>query len=240
MLALSLRWAVVVALGLLAGCSSQAIDDRAYAQVADVRSAGSRAEVRPTCPDPARPLTAECGLLAEGLRSEEFLRKFEQAHCQGLTAEACLERHDEYYARRLRERYHAANTASVDQVCDARPDRCDDPVDYERLLLRSHNARITERVTEASHAIEAERVVAQRRHREGQAAVVDAVTREVLHGRRGRLHCLASPGVGGSTHIDCQAIPPRPAGPAPALDTTLRAVNVATGNRQAPPPLAPR
>ena len=188
---------------LLAGCfaSAQPIDDRAQEQTSQVLADVRSAVIWTRCPDPARPLGLDCGLLSEGLRSDEFLQKFEARYCLDTDAEACQARHERYYAERLRSRYFAADTAAVERQCDLYPGSCDDPVGYEKKLLRSHNDRIHDRAATAAIRIEHERVEAQRQRAAYNAKLAGDILATVGFLTHQGPRCIAR-GVGsGSTQL---------------------------------------
>lgn len=177
------------------GCqirSAQSIDAQASEQLADVHRDVRLAVIWSRCPDPTRALGPDCGLLAEGLRSDEFLRKFTAAYCVELDADACQARHERFYTARLGDRYFAADLESVDHQCDLTPGACDDPIGYEKLLLRSHNDHVHARGAERARGIERERIAAHRLRNAQIRSVVFGGTR-----------CRSRPAGEGESLITC-------------------------------------
>jgi hypothetical protein len=150
---------------VLAGCATQAIDDRADEQLAELRADAEHAAAYTTCPQ-GRLLGPNCGLLTKWFADDQVRERFRAAHCQRRTADECQDRYERMLSAQLEKRYFAADFSAAGRECDADPGRCDDIVGYERLLVESHNARVREWAVQRETRIESERREAKRQHGE--------------------------------------------------------------------------
>jgi len=150
---------------VLAGCSTQAIDDRANEQLAELGTDAERAAVYTTCPG-GRLLGPNCGLLTRWFADGEVRDRFRAMHCQQRTADECQERFERMFSAQLEKRYFAADFAAVARDCDADPARCDDLIGYERMLVDAHNAGVRASAASREARIESERRQGKREHDE--------------------------------------------------------------------------
>jgi len=153
----------------LVGCHSQAIDDRANAQIGEVEYQSNQAMISPSCRGTPAP---NCGLLATRFSSAAFHEHFRQTLCTAQSAEACDARFERMVNAWLRLRYFAADFERVSTSCDLHPGSCDDLAQYESELLESHNAHIEDQAANDEVAIQEERDAAQAAY---AAATADTV-----------------------------------------------------------------
>ena len=190
---------ILATLLLLGACSTQVIDDRANEQLAELRTDAERAAVYTTCPQ-GRELGPNCGLLTRWFADDVVRERFRDAHCQQRTAEECQERYERMLGAQLEKRYYGADFAAVARDCDADPQRCDDIVGYERMLVDSHNARVRLWAAEREGRIESERRNAKSKQ---DAQVVRAVG-EVFYFLHDGPKCRSFPSVfDGVTNTTC-------------------------------------
>lgn len=183
------------------GCHHQAIDDHADAQLAEARSSAERAAVYPTCKNPQE-ITGGCGLVLKHATTEDFRTKFRDKKCTGRTDAQCETLFQRTIDAWLVQRYGLADFEAAARVCDSDPVRCDDPVQYELLLLDSHNKRVREGAARAELEIEAARREAHRR--DGQATAEVVGTAIDLAASRPAPRCRAYPTVvEGVTTVVC-------------------------------------
>jgi hypothetical protein len=187
----------------LAGCRSQAIDDRASEKLSEVRASAERNAVYPTCRDPAT-ITGNCGLILKRASTEDFRVKFRESKCVGKDDAACETLYQKTIDAWLVQRYRSADWPEVALTCDGNPGRCDDPVAYELLLLDSHNLRIRDDYARAENQIEAHRAKAQREHVARQVSVASAVIGEVAYASHEGPKCRSYPSAfSGVTNTVC-------------------------------------
>lgn len=164
----------------LAGCRSQAIDDRANERLSDERTYATRNARYPTCPDRGV-IAGNCGLILKHASTEDFRVKFRNAKCVGKEDAACEALYQRMIDAWLVKRYPLADWREVGLACDGDPGRCDDPVKYELLLVDSHNLRIRDDFARAENQIEADREEAQEHHMHQQVTAVSEVVGEVAY-----------------------------------------------------------
>ncbi|MBS2016074.1 MAG: hypothetical protein JST00_24550 [Deltaproteobacteria bacterium] len=156
-----------------AACHDRAIDDHAEAQLAEARSSAERAAVYPTCKNPSE-ISAGCGLVLKRASTEDFRVKFREKKCAGRSDAQCEALFQRMLDAWLVQRYGLADFDAAARTCDADPGRCDDPAQYELLLLDSHNKRVREGAARAELEIEAARRAAHQRDAQEKTAVVGA------------------------------------------------------------------
>ena len=157
----------------LAGCRSEAIEDRANERLNQEYTTAVRNAVYPTCPDRAV-IAGNCGLILKHASTEDFRMKFRDRKCVGIEDAACETLYQSMLDAWLVQRYVLADWRKVALTCNSDPGRCDDPVAYELLLVDSHNYRIRDDYAGAEKEIEAQRQEEQARHVRGQVAAVSA------------------------------------------------------------------
>lgn len=167
-----------VLVAMLAGCRSQAIDDRANDKLSDARASAERNAIYPTCRDRST-ITGNCGLILERASTEDFRVKFRERKCVGKEDAACETLYRKMLDAWLIQRYRLADWREVGLTCDGSPGRCDDPVAYELLLLDSHNRRIRDDAARAENEIEARREEEQNRHVDEQVTTASVVVGEI-------------------------------------------------------------
>jgi hypothetical protein len=186
-----------------AGCHTQAINDRANEQLADVRAHAENTVVYPTCPNRA-PIGGNCGLLLKRATTESFRERFRTQKCAGRTEEVCETLYQRMLDASLQQRYTKADWQAAALTCDANPGHCEDPVAYELLLLDSHNKSIRDETARAENEIERERARAHRRDAARAAAITGAVIGEVAYQTHSGPKCRTYPSVfAGITNTVC-------------------------------------
>ncbi len=199
----SILFMVAATVAGLAGCRSQAIDDRANEKLSDVRASAERNAVYPTCRDHTT-ITGNCGLILRRTSTEDFRAKFRDNRCVDKAEAACETLYQRMIDAWLVQRYRSADWGEVALTCDGNPGRCDDPVAYELLLLDSHNLHIRDDYARAENQIEAQREEAQRRHVAQQVSVASAVLGEVANAAHKGPKCRSYPSAfSGVTNTVC-------------------------------------
>lgn len=187
----------------LAGCHSQAIDDRANEKLSDERTYATRNARYPTCPDRGV-ISGNCGLILKHASTEDFRVKFRDSKCVGKDDAACEALYQRMIDAWLITRYPLADWRKVVLACDSDPGRCDDPVKYELLLVDSHNVRIRDDAARAENEIEAERQDAQSRHVAAQIDTTGRILGEVAYATHKGPKCRSYPSLfGGVTNTVC-------------------------------------
>ncbi len=195
---------VTLSLAGLAGCRSQAIDDRANERLSDERTHATSNARYPTCRDPAE-ISATCGLILKRASTEDFRVKFRATKCMVKDDAACETLYQRMIDAWLVKRYPLADWSAVGLTCDAEPGRCDDPVAYELLLVDSQNLRNRDDFAGAENRIEAEREAAQARHVNRQVAVAMRVAGEVGYALHQGPKCRSYPSAfSGVTNTICE------------------------------------
>jgi hypothetical protein len=187
----------------LVGCRSGAIDDRANAQLNDARVSAERDAIYPTCPDRAV-IAGNCGLILKRASTEDFRTKFRDLKCVNKDAATCEALYQRMIDAWLAQRYRFADWSAVALTCDSDPGRCDEPVQYELLLVDSHNHHVRDEAARAENEIEARRARDQARHVARQVAVASAVIGEVAYATHDGPKCRSYPSVfAGVTNTVC-------------------------------------
>lgn len=187
----------------LAGCRSQNIDDRANEKLSDERSYAQRNARYPTCPDRGV-IDGNCGLILKRASTEDFRVKFRDSKCVGKEDAGCEALFQKMIDSWLIKRYPLADWREVGLTCDGDPGRCDDPVQYELLLVDSHNVRIRDESARAENEIEREREHAQSQHAAAQLNTAVAVASVVAVATHRGPVCHSYPSVfEGVTHTVC-------------------------------------
>lgn len=161
---------VSAAVAGLAGCHSQDVDDRAGERLSQVRVSAERSAVYPTCRDRST-IAANCGLILKHAATEDFRTKFRDRKCVGKDEAACETLYQTMLDGWLAQRYVLADWRQVTLLCNSDPERCDDPVAYELLLVDSHNFKNRDNYAAAEKEIDHEREREQRRHGRAVAGV---------------------------------------------------------------------
>ncbi|WP_394826289.1 hypothetical protein [Pendulispora albinea] len=136
------------------------IDDQANFQRTVARERATQQILFSSCGDETK-FGPTCGLVARKLAEPDFRDKFRDKFCEGRTDEQCQTLFQRLFEAELSRRYFAADVNAVVTTCDLHPTECDDPKNYERYLLQSHNQHVQERFAREESAIEEARERAQ-------------------------------------------------------------------------------
>lgn len=185
---------------MASGCRNQAIDDYIDTQVGEARGMAERSAVYPTCKVPDE-ITASCGLVLKRASTEDFRAKFSEKKCAGKPDADCEKLYQRMLDAWVVQRYYLADFEMAARTCDADPGRCDDPTQYELLLLDSHNKKVRDGAARAEIELEARRREAHRRDAQEKSEVVGAAIDVVA---RPAPRCRAYPTVvAGVTTVVC-------------------------------------
>lgn len=189
-----------VAFCALVGCRNQAIDDYIDTQVGEARGIAERSAVYPTCKVPEE-ITASCGLVLKRASTQAFRTKFREKKCASKTDAECETLYQRMLDAWVVQRYYLADFETAARACDADPGRCDDPTQYELLLLDSHNKKVRDGAARAEIELEAKRREAHRRDAQEKSELVGAAVDVVA---RPAPRCRAYPTVAaGVTTVVC-------------------------------------
>jgi len=189
-----------VAFCALVGCRNQAIDDYIDTQVGEARGVAERSAVYPTCKVPEE-ITASCGLVLKRASTEDFRTKFREKKCANKTDAECETLYQRMLDAWVVQRYYLADFEMAARACDANPGRCDDPTQYELLLLDSHNKKVRDGAARAEIDLEEKRREAHRRDGQEKSELVGAAIGVVA---RAAPRCRAYPTVvAGVTTVVC-------------------------------------
>lgn len=185
-------------MGLAAGCRSQAIDQAERNELAQIDKNVENNVLTPSCPDGSR-LGPNCGLIAKAMGSDRFRKRFRAAYCEDIDDQSCESLYERMFRANLTKRYGGADFDRVALECDAAPRSCEDPADYERQLLASHNETVI--AGGVRRRVEATKRWKRRQdeHIEGQLRAVQKIGS--LLGRRRR--CRSYPSVFGGVTTVC-------------------------------------
>ena len=132
--------------------------------------------------------------------AESFRARFRQAYCEDIDDHACQSLFERMFQANLVKRYGGADFERVALECDAAPRSCDNPADYERRLLASHNEAVIAMGVDRTHEAMERRERRQREHAEHVAKIVG----EVGWVLSDRPKCRSYPSVfGGVTNTIC-------------------------------------
>jgi hypothetical protein len=193
---------VALFVAALVGCTSQAIDDRAARDAADVRESARSTFLTVTCHDGSR-LGPGCGLVTEFVATEDFRTRFRDKKCARMDDAACQQAYQQALDRWMRQRYESADLAEVARICDGAPQDCEGS-EYEKRLLESHNRALTAAVIAAEDDIEQERVAEQRRRVNAQWDAALGLYGEIEYLTYKGPKCRSYPSIfGGVTNTIC-------------------------------------
>jgi len=131
-------------------------DEEANREIAASTADTERDVVKLRCPNGAD-LAPGCGFVLAHVASQSFRDTFRDKKCSGKSVEMCQLTFERDVDTTLRERYWAADRATVAKRCDAEAPRCDDPLTFEKDLLTSHNMRVQIEGANRKMAIESAR-----------------------------------------------------------------------------------
>lgn len=173
----------LAAFALLAGCHTSQINTRAEAQIDVARASAEAKMVYGSCD---MRVTVPCGLIMKLVSTDHYRTAFRDKFCASKSKEACQESYQRMIDAALAKRYWAADWNGVARHCALHPNACEDGVDYEKLLLSSHNAMVQQKYAEDVDRIEAEREAAHRADTAASIATAHAVLGTVaeLSGKR--------------------------------------------------------
>jgi hypothetical protein len=178
-----------------AGCFSShtgEIETARKAEIYRIRDLTFSKMVMPTCVDPPTgqlqppgqrrvgdtDVLQPCGMVIAQLTANSSMQQFIAQVCGGVDDAACLNRFEQMFLARLRDRYGFADWNEVSNKCTAYPVDCKQWSQIEFWTLESHNANVTkwgeaqmERTNEQYQAQFEQAYVEELEHRQRVAAV---------------------------------------------------------------------
>jgi hypothetical protein len=172
------RAAVVIA---LSGCGHAAIDAQSDRRVEAARAETNELYRAPACDDGAV-LGPSCGFVVARARTPEFRANFKAQKCATVQEAECDALLDGAVEEWVTRRYNLAVASDVDKTCEASAGTCDDALEWEKLMLASHNdvlrgvgQRREASINERRSTLHAEETARQR-----QAAIANAIVQANL------------------------------------------------------------